>query len=107
MISFKIMNGQTPQSGVFLCKTCTHGKYTISENGQERMICNRNFYGPVEINERIVSWSTYYNKALTQLAEMEQLAWVIVTKGGRVMGFERLTKLRADGRDTGTQVPSA
>lgn len=105
MISFKILNGATPKSGEFLCKTCTHGKHTMTENGRERMTCNRNFYNPVEIQERIVSCSTYYNKSLTQLADMEQIAWVVVTKGSRVMGFERLTKLRSEGRDTGPQVP--
>ncbi len=89
LVVFKIHNG-TQRSTVSLCVSCRLAhRYVGSQSGRETVRCNANYQHSIEMREPVGQCSVYQNKNLPTLADMNEIAWTLMTdKGGRKLGFQ-------------------
>lgn len=83
-----------------LCDTCKHS--TIARNDSQALVyCTAMGMDGTRINFPVTDCSAYYHKKEAALYQMEEIAWILVTrKSGKEVGFvtaERYEKLKKEG----------
>jgi hypothetical protein len=83
-IAIKIQGGTT-RSDVNLCRSCKHAFIRRGINNHEKVSCNRDDSHAVPFE--VAECNEYHNANQPYLSEMEEIAWRVITKGTRVVGF--------------------
>ncbi len=91
-MSNKIHQGTGRLTGTPLCDSCTH----FMERGNQRE-CNYSYSKPLILKSAIYNCSVYYNKSMTSVRDMYDIAWELKTdkKKGSV-GFQPPNKRDVD-----------
>lgn len=79
----KVLGGTTKGSEN-LCRTCRYGQVARGTNNEEYVNCQR---FDRSFTFQVAECNQYENKNTPTLYEMEEIAWRVVTKGSRVLGF--------------------
>lgn len=85
-VNFK-MQDATPRGSHNLCHSCVYGQSIRGQNFEERVICNRNSYKPMELGFNVERCTGYYQRGLVTVQEMEKVAWIISTETVGPIGF--------------------
>lgn len=96
----KVLDGTPRGDKPFLCKTCIHGLEMRGENNEHSIHCTFNFRLNPLVTFKVTDCNKYYSTANGSLKAMEEIAFILISKkGGREFGFERLSKLREEGKE--------
>lgn len=89
-MAIKIHQGTGKLTGRPLCDSCTH----FVERGNRRE-CNYSYARPLPLYSAVYNCSVYYNKTLTSVRDMYDIAWELKTdkKKGQV-GFQPPSRTR-------------
>lgn len=74
-----------------LCNSCRMAHIIIGASGRETVRCQQSMDSPI-IPEPVVECSDYSAKNAMSMHDMEQKAWVIEVKSGKIMGFKPPTE---------------
>jgi hypothetical protein len=96
MSLLKVLDGTPRGDAPFLCKSCQFSVCIKGAEGQEYIKCN---VLTNTITFKVIECNNYLSKKDPSLGAMESIAWVVVTKGTRVMGFERLIDRQRAGKE--------
>jgi hypothetical protein len=69
----------------FLCRSCSNCIFAQGEGDSEEFMRCWQFDAPIKT--KIVECTSYNSRAKTNLRTMQEVAWIIETKRGRVAGF--------------------
>lgn len=97
----KILNGTQQGSGsTTLCTSCINSTRIRGHKYSDEIIVCHEIHPSRPINFAVTECSEYHSKRDPSLKNMEQIAWDVNVKGGRVMGFDApKIKPKAKGED--------
>lgn len=98
-LKIKVIRGTPKHDGQSLCITCSNS--VVIEGFREndcRINCQKLYDSKhATIEFPVARCSGYEDKRLASKYEMEQIAWVLVTKGaGREVGFVKMSEMKKD-----------
>jgi hypothetical protein len=107
MITIKIKSG-TPAGAQTLCTTCRWAHIVKGFcASQERICCRWLTYDPV-VSFPVSECSSYDDKRIPSVRDMEQIAWILLTKKtGRHIGFVTAKQFREIEGHNAEIVPAA
>ena len=98
MRSFRGVRGGTP-SGKSLCESCRNCFRATGSGSNEVTLCVANFETALRIDFPVYDCTKYDDKGYPTQYEMEQMAFVLEVKAGRVIGFLSPEERKAKGLD--------
>jgi len=95
-VRIKILGGTVKHGDTSLCLTCRHATVVIGTRLREEVVdCAMLAQGRSRISFAVTSCSSYSNKTLPSLREMEEIAWVLKTDPQRKsIGFVQSRQLK-------------
>jgi len=107
MVTIKVKDG-TPQGAATLCVTCRWAHIVKGFSSSQKQIrCGWLAYNP-PVKFSVSQCSTYDDKRLPSKRDMEQIAWVLLTKkAGRTIGFVTAKQFREIEGDDAEIIPAA
>ena len=107
MVTIKVKDG-TPEGAQTLCVTCRWAHivkgFSVS---QEKIFCRWLMYDP-PVQFPVSQCSSYDDKRLPSKRDMEQTAWILLTKkAGRTIGFVTAKQFREVEGDDAEIIPAA
>ena len=101
-MDFQIKGSQTANlSGRALCYSCPHAHiFRGSRPSEERIYCQAVYNAPAEITWHITECTSYEDKNLPRLHQLEQIAWRFsADRAAKKMGFLTPAEYRAQNPD--------
>lgn len=93
-LTIKIKDG-TPKENFNLCETCMFSHIIESSNvSSKRVFCNflpRAFL----LNKPIIACNNHLDKGNPDLKNMQEMAWILMTKKGKPVGFASAREAKA------------
>jgi hypothetical protein len=88
MLHIKI-SGETPRSGVALCKTCKYASIVIGQNCEERIICSGDMFPETRgiVRFKVAQCGSYHPINTPWKHEMEAIAWKVEARRRGPTGF--------------------
>lgn len=88
-MKFKILNGTPNHTDPSLCFSCSNGHVIQGQTTSNMQVrCLAHISGsPIRISEAIVRCSEYSRRWDTSLRDMKEIAYVLLTKKGKPIGF--------------------
>lgn len=101
-MSIKIQGGTPYHGGKGLCHSCKFSHvYRAAAESDIVVRCRASYEHPIFIHKPVVECSEYANKLEKSEYEMKQIAWVLISKGGKPIGFvsSREARRKADNKE--------
>ena len=86
-IVIKVQDGTVRSDTKTLCLSCIHGHVIRGRNNEQKIVCGRMMENGL-LNFPVVECNMYQDKSKPSLHDMEDIAWMLVTKkSSHAIGF--------------------
>lgn len=95
-MSLRRVYGGTPVGNESRCETCTHARIIQGYAESEQIVFCNSLWDPIRIPFKVRQCSSYEDKRLPDVDDLEEIAWPLVSKSaGRSAGFVIASGTRA------------